>query len=82
MLCFQVLDAEHPQGFAGPLFHQHDSPGGPGVLGHRDALPGLQGDPHQGRMAAEPRGFSQHLGPQLPLRDVLGFDLPGLWVPL
>lgn len=80
--CFQVLDEGHQQGLAGPLLHQFDSPGRPGVLRPCDALPGLQADPNQGRMEAEPGGFSQHLGPQLPLWDNLGSGLPGLWTSL
>lgn len=74
--CQQVLDERRLQGQAGALFHQHDDPGRPGVCGRCDALPGLPGDPHQGRVEAEPRGFLQYLGPQLPLRDNLGFHLP------
>lgn len=80
--CFQVLDEWHPQGLAGPLFHQHDNPGRPGVLGHCDAHHCLQTDPHQGWMEAEPCGFFQHLGSQLSLWDNLGSDLPGLWTSL
>lgn len=81
--CVQVLDEnKHQQGLAGSLFHHHDGPGHSGVLGHCHALPGLQEDQPQGRVEEEPRGFPQHLGPQLPLWNNLGSDLPGLRAPL
>lgn len=81
-VCLQVLDEKQPQGLSGPLLHQYDNVGHPGVIGPGDALPSLQEDPHQGGVEAESRGFSQHLGPQLPLRDHLGSHLPGLWTSL
>lgn len=59
----QVLDEEITEGHAGSLLHQHDDAGSSPLLRPRGAVPGLQEDPHQGRVEAEPRGFFQHLGP-------------------
>lgn len=78
----QVLDEELVEGHAGSLLHQHDAAGSSLLLRPRDALHGLQADPHQRRVEAEPRGLFQHLGPQLPLWDVMVSDLPGHWIPL
>lgn len=79
---FQVLDERHQRGLAGPLRHQCDNAGGTGGLGPCDAVPGLQADPKQRRMEAEPGGFFQHLGPQLPVWHNLESSLPGLWTSL
>lgn len=80
--CLQVLDEDIAEGHAGSLLHQHGGAGCPPLLRLRDAVHGLQADPHQGRVEAGPRGLFQHLGPQLPLWHVMVSDLPGLWIPL
>lgn len=77
-----MLDEELTEGHAGSLLHQHDGAGSSPLLRLRDALHGLQADPHQGRVEAGPRGLFQHLGPQLPLWDVVVSDLPRHWIPL
>lgn len=70
-----MLDEGQSPCLAGPLLHHSEHPGGGGAVGLRDAVPGLPADPQQGRVEAEPPGFLQHVGPELPLRDHLA---PGL----
>ena len=74
-----MLDERQRQCLAGPVLHHHNDAAGGGAVGLRDARLGLQADPQQGGVEAEPSGFLQHVGPQLPLWDNL---VSGLWAVL
>lgn len=74
-----MLDAEQRKGSAGSLRHQPDTAGHLGFLGSGDALLGLQRDPEQRRVEAEPRGLPQYLGSELSLWNHVGSHLLGLW---